>query len=57
MILDAFFDCLTIKRKLRVHFHQFMLNMQQVRLRAWVLSLEFRVVRGLGWFGVNDIVH
>ncbi|KAL8438708.1 hypothetical protein Efla_005246 [Eimeria flavescens] len=29
MILDAFFDCLKIKRKIRVHFHQFMLEVQQ----------------------------
>ncbi|KAL8272291.1 hypothetical protein Esti_003808 [Eimeria stiedai] len=29
MILDAFFDCLSLKRKLRVHFHQFMLDVQQ----------------------------
>ena len=30
MILDAFYDCLTIQKKLRVHFHQFMLEVQQV---------------------------
>ncbi|CDJ42419.1 ATPase, AFG1 family domain-containing protein, putative [Eimeria tenella] len=29
MILNAFFDCLAIKNKQRVHFHQFMLDVQQ----------------------------
>ncbi|CDJ55997.1 ATPase, AFG1 family domain-containing protein, putative [Eimeria maxima] len=29
MILDAFYECLSIKDKVRVHFHQFMLNVHQ----------------------------
>ncbi|OEH74048.1 afg1 family protein [Cyclospora cayetanensis] len=29
MILDAFYDCLNSKKKMRVHFHQFMLDVQQ----------------------------
>ena len=30
MILDAFFNCLSIKDKQRSHFHQFMLEVHQV---------------------------
>ncbi|PHJ18047.1 afg1 family protein, partial [Cystoisospora suis] len=29
MIMDAFFDCLHIKNKLRLHFHQFMQEVQE----------------------------
>lgn len=38
MILDAFFDCLPVKRKLRVHFHQFMLDVQQVTFSVGLFS-------------------
>lgn len=34
MTVDAFFDCLPLKKKLRVHFHEFMLDVQKVRFRV-----------------------
>lgn len=30
MIMDAFFECLSLKKKMRLHFHQFMLDVHQV---------------------------
>ncbi|CBZ55504.1 hypothetical protein NCLIV_059290 [Neospora caninum Liverpool] len=29
MIMDAFYDCLKIKHKMRIHFHQFMVEVQE----------------------------
>jgi cell division protein ZapE len=34
MLMDLFHECLTINRKSRVHFHEFMLDVHQ-RMRAW----------------------
>ncbi|PFH33574.1 ATPase, AFG1 family protein [Besnoitia besnoiti] len=29
MIMDAFYDCLSVKHKMRIHFHQFMVEVQE----------------------------
>ncbi|EPR58717.1 ATPase, AFG1 family protein [Toxoplasma gondii GT1] len=34
MIMDAFYDCLKIKHKLRIHFHQFMVEVQEALHRV-----------------------